>query len=266
MVADVRGLFDGEPVYLAGSLVAAEAYGMGNNGNDVDVFCPTSFVLVSQVQRLVDRGFVLDDKFKRVWYRWLRYGFKSWHTNSVRLETTPALPVPVTLSGVEFNLVYKLTDGHPTTSLAQVLESFDFGLLAIGYDMEQDRLDQLEDYRRVWWPRLDPMGPLPMMRNKRRNWRQGFVSRYNGLREMSRYAKYHVYGYDMSLVKDDLVVGYLAAADYLTKHHDPDKQKLGEIYDAIAGYIDADDIDQLVEAGKQIEYSDSLDEIMAELE
>jgi len=128
IIADVRSLLAGEPVYLAGSLVAEETYGKSNAHSDVDLFCPTDQVLIAVGQKLLCNGYKLDDRFDRVWHRWLRYGFKKWHTNSLRLMS-PA--------GVETNLVYKLTDGHPTTSLGQVLESFDFGLLATGYDLEQ---------------------------------------------------------------------------------------------------------------------------------
>lgn len=254
LVADVRTLLAGEPVFLAGSLVAAEAYGKTNAHHDVDLFCPTSQVLVSTIQRLLCTGFKLDDKFDRVWQRWLRYGFKQWHTNSMRL-LSPA--------GDEFNLVFKLTEGHPATSLAQVLESFDFGLLAVGYDLE---LNQYRDMRGYLFPGLDPNGPLPMMPNKQQNWRNGFISQYNGLREAGRYAKYHGYGYDLSLVKDDLVTGYWSAASYMATTFDAEKQQLGKIYESIAMKIEDDEIDELTRAYKTLDFKDSLDLIMEALE
>jgi hypothetical protein len=107
---------------------------------------------------------------------------------------------------------------------------------------------------------------LPMMPNKRQNWRDGFISQYNGLREFGRYAKYHGYGYDLSLVKDDLAEGYRAASLYLGDHFDVEKQKMGEIYSTIADKIEDDAIDELVEATKKIDYKDSLDSIMEALE
>ena len=254
LISDVLSLLRGKPVYLAGSLVAEDTYGLSNAHHDVDIFCPTSQVLVSTGQYLLDQGFKLDDRFERVWHRWLRYGFKTWHTNSLRLHSP---------QGVEFNLVYKLTDGHPTTSLGQVLESFDFGLLATGYDVEDGTF---RDMRGYLFPGLDLDGPLPMMPNKRDNWRNGFISQYNGLREAGRYAKYHRYGYDMSLVKDDLATGYFEAALYLTNHFDKDKQLLGQIFQAIGEYIDLDNLVELERANKEINYSDALDVIMAALE
>lgn len=254
IIADVRTLLAGEPVYFAGSLVAEEAHGLSNAHSDVDLFCPTDQVLISIGQKLLDQGYKFGPRFERTWARWLRYGFNKWHTNSLRL---------ISPGGVDTNLVYKTTDGHPTTSLSQVLESFDFGLLAVGYDLEENVYRDLRPYL---FPGMDIHGPLPMMPNKRSNWRNGFISQYNGLREAGRYAKYHNYGYDLSLVKDDLCTGYWAASSYFSTHFDPDKQMLGRIYEAIALHIEADNIDELTQAAKQIDYKDALDAIMEALE
>jgi hypothetical protein len=254
IIADVRALLAGDPVFLTGSLVAEETYGKTNAHSDVDLFCPTSQVLIATGQKLLDSGYTFGDRFDRVWARWLRYGFKTWHTNSLRLMAP---------NGMETNLVYKLSDGHPTTSLAQVIESFDFGLLAVGYDLERN---SYHDMRSYLFPGMDPDGPLPMMPNKRMNWRNGFISQYNGLRECGRYAKYHRYGYDLSLVKDDLTEGYYSAAAYFSTHFDADKKQLGLIYEVIGQHIEMDNLDQLELAAKQINYSDSLDVIMAALE
>lgn len=268
-ISEVRALLRGHPVFLAGSLMAEYTYQMDDAHSDVDLFCPTGNVLVATTQYLIDEGgYTFDDRMERTWYRWLRYGFKSWHTNSMRL-TSP--------SGMETNLVYKLTEGHATTSLAQVLESFDFGLLATGWDLESDTYRDLRRYlfpaehqaAKNNWKVGDPWPlhiPLPMMPNKRDNWRQGFISQYNGVREVGRYAKYYARGYDLSLVKDDLVTGYKAGADYLTTCYEKDKQELGMLYDVIAQHIDADNIDHLIAAHATIDYKDSLDSIMEALE
>lgn len=253
-VAEVCAPLTGLPVYLAGSLVAAETYGMDDAFDDADVFCPSDLVIIAAVQKLLDSGFTLDDRFARVWIRWLRYGFKKWHTNSIKL---------VGPWGVQVNMVYKLQDGHPTTSLSQVVESFDFGLLAVGYDVETG---VRRDFREALFPGKDPNGALPLMPNKRENWRNGFISQYNGLREAGRYAKYVRYGHDLSLVKDDLIVGYYMAASYLAGRDQPEKQQLGKIYETIAFKIEDDAIDELIEASKEILYMDSLDEIMEALE
>lgn len=253
-IADVQALLTGEPVFLTGSLVAEQAYGKSNAHSDVDLFCPTAHVLIAMTQKLLMSDYKLDSRFERVWNRWLRYGFNKWHTNSIRLHSP---------SGVETNLVYKLTDGHPTTSLGQVLESFDFGLLGVGYDLETD---QYRDMRPYLFPGMDVDGPLPMMPNKRSNWRNGFISQYNGLREAGRYAKYHKYGYDLSLVKDDLITGYWSVAAYMSNTFDDEKQQLGKIYEVLAQHIEYDKIDDIIDGYKQLDYNDSLDAIMQALE
>jgi len=254
VITDVRTLLKGEPVFLAGSLVAEVAYGKTNAHSDVDLFCPTPQVLISVGQKMIDAGYKFDDRFDRVWHRWLRYGFKTWHTNSLRL---------VSPNGMETNLVYKLTDGHPTTTLAQVLESFDFGLLGMGWDLETDTYRDLRPYL---FPGMDVDGPLPLMPNKRDAWRNGFISQYNGLREAGRYAKYFDYGYDLSLVQDDLVTGYRMAELYLSNHFEAEKQQLGGIYGAIAAHIELGNAAHLSQAYKTLDFKDSLDVIMEALE
>lgn len=254
IIDDVRALLRGKPVFLTGSLVAEATYAKSNAHTDVDLFCPTSQVLISVGQYLLDNGFKFGDRFDRVWERWMRYGFKSWHTNSLKLFSP---------GGIEYNLVYKLTEGHAATSLGEVIESFDFGLLATGWELESDTF---RDMRGFLFPGMDPDGPLPMMPNKRTNWRNGYISQYNGLREAGRYAKYHERGYDLSLVKDDLVTGYRAAWLYYSNHFDADKQMLGTIYAAIADHIELDNIGQLTAASKEIDYMDELDKIMEALE
>lgn len=259
IIADVRARLAGDSVFLAGSLVASETYGMPDPGHDVDLFCPTLQQLIATGQKLLCQGFTLDPRFERVWERWLEMGVKSWHTNSLRLLDP---------NGLEWNLVYKLNGGHPTTTLAQVLESFDFGLLGTGYDLRTDTYRDMRPYLFPdhWNQGYVFTGPLPMMPEKRANWRRGLISQYNGLRECGRYAKYANYGYDLSLVKDDLSTGYWNAAAYMSTTFDPEKQQLGKIYEAIAQHIDLDNIAELAEASTKIDYKDSLDLIMEALE
>lgn len=242
------------PLGIAGSCAAAETYG-SKEWADLDVFAYSDHALVAATQSLLDHGFTMDERFERVWYRWLRYGFKGWHTNSMKLHSP---------SDVEVNVIHKTIGGSATTSLAQVLESFDFGLLATGYDVESE---QRMDMRGYLFPNHDPNGPLPMLPNKRENWVRGYISQYNGLREAARYAKYHGYGYDMSLVKDDLVTGYEAAAHYNSRDgFDEDKKLLAQIYDTLGDKIRADAIDELIESYKTLDFKDPLDLIMDKLE
>jgi hypothetical protein len=243
----------GTPAFLAGSCAAAAAQGH-DEFHDVDIFVPSQGVLFTTIQRLLDQGYCLDDRFDRVWYRWQRFGLKGWHTNSMRLHS---------LDDVETNVIFKLVDGHPTTSLGQVLESFDFGLLGVGYDIETGTF---RDMRPYLFPNLQPDGPLPMMPSKRGNWRQGFISQYNGMREGARLAKYAGYGYDMSMVIDDLVTGYRMAASYHLSQFDSDKQLLGEIYQVIADRIELGELEELATSYATLDFNDPLDDIMAKLE
>ena len=253
----------GLPVYIAGSSVAAALYSniSDQSYDDVDVFCSTPNALVSAVNQLRFHGWEFDPRFERVWVRWMKYGFKGWHTNSIKLEHPK--------TGIDVNVIYKMVDGHATTSLSQVIESFDFGLLAVGgWDMERDTYHDMRSYlfpANIHQQDL-AQGRLPMLPNRRNDWRNGFISQYQGLREIGRYVKYVDYGYDMSLVKDDLLTGYWAVADYLSDRDKPEKIQLGKIYEAIALHLSADNLDQLREVGKEVLFMDSLDAIMESLE
>jgi hypothetical protein len=254
-IAEALGLLHRTPVFVAGSCVAADVYSKGEDGySDLDLFVPTQQVLISTIQLLLDNGYTMDDRFARVWHRWLRYGLKGWYTNSLRLYSR---------SDVETNVVFKMVDGHPTTTLAQVLESFDFGLLAVGFDCEQEVFRDLRPYL---FPGTDIDGPLPMMPGRRDAWRNGYISQYNGLREAARYAKYWRYGYDMSLIREDLIQGYRMVASYHLSQADPDKQLLGQIYDTLGNKIEDNEITELAESYKTLDFKDSLDLIMEALE
>lgn len=254
-IADVMQLLKGEPAVLVGSLVAAEAYGI-NNAHDLDLFCPSSEALHSIAQKLMDQGYTLDPKFKRTWARWREFSVGRWHTNSLRLHSP---------KGVETNLVFKKIGGHPLTHVSDVVNSFDFGLLAMGYDL---RDGAFEDHRAALFAGrgFDPLGPLPMMPRKRDSWVQGFFSKYNGLREAGRYAKYHQYGYDMSAVKQDLVTGYYEAEAHWLSMFEQEDQDLGKIYGHIAQLIDTDSIDEMLEADKELDYNNPVAAILATLE
>lgn len=255
-IDQVLATLEGMPLFLTGSLIAEDEYGLSNAHSDVDLFAPSGEVLIASAQKLIDSGYTLDDRFSRVWSRWLDYGFKTWHTNSLRLMSP---------GGVETNLVFKRTEGHPTTSLAQVLESFDFGLLGMGYETKTGVHRDMRSYLFPDWSGSNAE-PLPMMPNKRSNWRNGFISHYNGLREFGRYAKYYNYGYDLTLVKDDLSTGYRNGALYYQDHWDADKQAMAPIYHSVALKIETDAIDELIAASKKIDYKDTLDSIMEALE
>lgn len=254
-IADVMQLLQGEPAVLVGSLVAAEAYGI-NNAHDLDLFCPSGEALMSLTQLLLSKGYTIAPKFERTWKRWREYGMGKWHTNSMRLMS------PL---GIETNLVYKTVGRSPLTHVSDVVNSFDFGLLAMGYDL---RDGAFEDHRAALFAGrgFDPAGPLPMMPRKRDSWVQGFFSKYNGLREAGRYAKYHRYGYDMSMVKDDLVVGYYEAEAHWSNMFEQEEQELGKIYGHIAHLVETDGIDEILDADKVLDYNDPVAKILQSLE
>jgi hypothetical protein len=254
-IADVMQLLQGEPAVLVGSLVAAEAYGI-NEAHDLDLFCPSSEALMSLTQLLLSKNYTIAPRFERTWTRWREYGMGKWHTNSMRLMSP---------FGVETNLVYKTVGRSPLTHVSDVVNSFDFGLLAMGYDL---RDGAFEDHRAALFAGrgFAPDGPLPMMPRKRANWVQGFFSKYNGLREAGRYAKYHRYGYDMSMVKDDLLTGYLEAELHWSNMFEPEHKELGKIYGHIARLIERDGIQEILDADKVLDYNDPIAKILQSLE
>ena len=250
----IQNMLGGTPAFLTGSAVAAAHYDLDDAFSDIDIFTPTPIATASTIQQLLNAGATLDEKYSRVWERWQTNGLSNFATHSMRLT----LP-----SNVEANVIFKKEHNHPLRSLSQVVESFDFGLLALGYDLRDPYT--LRDYRSTMFPHLDPDGPLPLLPIRRRDWRCGFFSQYQGVRQASRYAKYVQYGYDMSEVAKDLVVGYHAGADYQFSLDTDDSRQLGSIYELLAQYITDDRIVELRELEATVRYSDALDQIMEAL-
>jgi hypothetical protein len=166
-------------------------------------------------------------------------------------------------NGLTVDAVYKVVKGKPLTSLAQVLESFDFGLLAVGWTCVDKRRRSMYEFM---FPGMDPAGPLPMNPLKERNWVQGYFSRHVGMREAVRYTRYHLRGYDMSLVKGPLARGYAAGAEYFLQGVDEDARWLSAFYAATAEAILSDDFDQMLEFGEALKQKTPLQEIMEGLE
>src|SRR5690606_27831656 len=109
-------------------------------------------------------------------------------------------------------------------------------------------------------------GILPLVPNKADAWAYGFISQYVGLREFGRYVKYHDYGYDMRLVKNQLVAGYWGAAAYLTERTDHKyKVQLRMIFENTAMLLETDSFDKLRAAALEITFEDDLDAIMDSL-
>lgn len=243
------------PVYIAGSAAASAMPGAPNAYayDDIDLWFPSPLALVAGAERLKAAGFVVEDRHARVYERWMKQGMsRKWHTHSLKLTNA---------QGIIANCVFKSVDGHPATSAAQVIESFDFGLLGVAYDCE---LMDWRDMRDYLFPGMSKTGPLPLLPLRRELWVGGFISQYQGLREVGRYVKYLDYGWDLSLIKDDLVTGYLAASRFHEKRETG--STIGKIFETIGLEIDADKIDSLREASKEILFMDDLDKIMEALD
>ncbi|AYD86163.1 hypothetical protein SEA_BURRO_20 [Microbacterium phage Burro] len=258
-IGEVSQIVAGLPVYIAGSSAAsAQPHAPSDTAyDDIDLFFASESGVIAGVQRFLDAGYIIEPRHQRVWSRWMKMGLGKWHTHSIKLVSPTSPPMDV-------NCVFKIVDGHPTTSAAQVIESFDFGLLSHAFDCE---LMVWRDMRSYLFPQIaDLDGPLPLLPLRQASWQGGFISQYQGLREIGRYIKYLDYGWDLSLVKPDLVTGYWSVSKYLLDRGDPERTKLGGIYETLALNIEQDDFTLLRDAAKEIMFMDDLDKIMEALE
>ena len=251
VIEQLRILLDRHPACLVGSSIALEAAGLPAYGDDVDVFCYSDTSLISAVQILLNNDYDLGPRDQRVWERWLAFGIGHWRTNSLHV-TDPA-------EGSTINLVFKKQGNNARDSLSSVLESFDFGLLGLGYDLAQPYDYQHRDMRSFLFPRADIEGPLPLMPKRREAWRAGLINQYQGLRQVGRYAKYLRYGFDLSAVKEDLVEGYLQAQEWYSARDSHEHQMLGQLWGGIANSINSYDIQGLSDLAAKLVTIDSLD-------
>lgn len=243
---EVLSLLKGKPAFICGSAVTAETYNKPFAYSDVDVFVPTPEVLVSTVEYLLNKGAQQDAKHRRIWEMWLSYGVGHWHTHSMKL----LMP-----SHVEVNVISKKDSRKQLSTLSDVLESFDFGILGTGYDCQ---LGIKQDLRSYLFPTLDINGPLPMLPTKSYRWKRGQFSKFNALREVERYVKYVDYGYDLSVVRLQLIEGYWQKANDQDISSNPEAPQLKQLFEAIAIKLEDNDLDELREASKAIDYKSEL--------
>lgn len=261
-VGAVLGDTAGLPAFLAGSSAAAIWYDKPDAYTDVDLFVPNPGTYFTVVERLRSRGWELDDRNEKMLKRHLRYGFRGWHTNSIKLNQV----LPGNTESTEVNVIYKLVDKHETTNLTDVIQSFDFGLLGVGYETETLNFRDLRPYL---FPGEDLDGPLPMIEYRRESFAQGFMSEHIMQRTPGRYARYVRYGYDMSRIKPVLEMGYFAYSEYMLDRTKPDKILLGKIGLKLAEAIRDDDFDGpdgLLAFEKALPTFDGLDAILDFLE
>ena len=260
VLADLKGF----RAFLTGSSAAAIAHDKPMAYTDIDVFAPNQGVYYTAIQRLKDLGYqVANERFELMWDRQMDIGFNRWHTNSMKLND------PTT--GTEVNIIYKLVDGHETTSLSQVIESFDFGLLAMGFNL---KTGNYHDMRSYLFPGFAPLAqaqgwgiPLPMLEYRHDKLAQGLMSQHIMLRTPGRYARYaDEYGYDLSLVKPVLVDGYLKYHEYKSNRTKPEDQALGKIALALSQHMQFDEFDELRTFEADLPKADGLDQVLASLE
>lgn len=250
--------------FLTGSAAAAVAHDKPLAYTDIDVFTPNQGVYYTAIQRLKDVGYtVANERFELMWDRQMNIGFNRWHTNSMKLLDD--------LTGTEVNIIYKLVDGHETTTLAQVIESFDFGLLGMGYNLKSGNYHDMRSYL---FPGFAKLGqdtgwgiPLPLLEYRQGQLSKGLMSQHIMLRTPGRYTRYaDEYGYDLSLVKPVLVDGYLKYHEYKSNRSKPEDQALGQIALALSQHMEFDEFNELRKFEADLPKADGLDQVLASLE
>lgn len=252
-VAHVRKSLRGRPGFLVGSAVAADVYGKHDAYTDVDVFVPSTNALASTVQFMLDHGCVMNEQELRKWNRWQTIGPGDWHTSSIRLET---------LAGVEVNVVYKTVGKAPLTSLHAVLGSFDFGYVAMGYDL---KTGTFHDGRTFWFGEQCDMHRLGLLPDRHLQWETGSIGRYTGVRQAQRWAKFALRGYDMSLSSPVLVQGYRTTATYYLSKDDPEYREYAPLYLALADLIEVGGAQEIEDAFKGLQPHDTVNSLMGGL-
>jgi hypothetical protein len=193
--------------------------------------------------------------------RWLAWDMNiSWRTNSVKLK---GCFDPVNTEPYEVNVVYKTFEKQPVKRLSLVLESFDFGHLATGYEL---RTGEYRDMRSFFFPRVADFSALPLLPDRADRWNNGLITQYTGIRQAGRAVKYHGYGYDMSNVMPALITGYRIAAAHHADHFDPEKVTLGLIYDRLADHLEDGDYDKVREADALLPQWRDVDAILDRLD
>lgn len=248
--------------YLTGSAASAAdkeragIVGFEKSWHDVDLFVGSDLQWVRSIQYLIDHGYEFgDERMEMIWRRVLNFGTKGWQTHSMRL-TSP--------EGIEVNVIYKTVNRAPTDSLSKVLESFDFGLLALGWETEDGTFRDMREY--MFGSGIDLHAPLPLLPWRREQIQQGHFREHQGLRMFGRAARYFGdYGYDGSLVVPVMSEGYFNAAQYYQNRSKPEDLVLGNIYAHVALLLDDGDWAQLAESSAALPGMDTLDELYQKL-
>jgi hypothetical protein len=260
-LVELRTHLGGAHACIAGSAVAALEYGLHHSWDDIDVFAYGNSSLISIANTLLERGFVFASDNEAMKYdRWLAWDMNvGWRTNSVKLKGCFDKAEMM----YEVNVVYKQFEKQPVKRLSMVLESFDFGHLAMGYEL---RTDELRDMREFFFPHAADFKALPMLPDRHDRWELGLITQYTGIRQAGRAVKYMGYGYDLSNVVPTLITGYRIAAGHHAGHFDPEKVVLGQIYDRLADHLENGEHDKIVEADRLLPQWRDVDAILERLD
>ena len=253
---------NGAHACIAGSAVAAQEYNLPHSYDDIDVFAYGNSSLIAITSSLLDSGFEFaSDNEAMKFDRWLAWDMNiSWRTNSVKLV---GCYDRVNTQPYEVNVVYKTFEKQPVKRLSLVLESFDFGHLATGYEL---RSGQYRDMRPYFFPKAADYLALPLLPDRADRWVNGLVTQYTGIRQAGRAVKYQGYGYDMSNVMPLLISGYRIAAAHHADHFDPEKVTLGLIYDRLADHLEDGEFDKINEANALLPQWRDVDAILERLD
>lgn len=260
-LTELRSVLAGSYACIAGSAVAAHHYSLPFSYTDIDVFAYSNSSLISTTSILLERGFNFASSNEEMKFeRWLAWDLNvGWRTNSVKLVGK----IDASVQDYECNVVYKQFEKQPVKRLSLVLESFDFGHLAMGYEL---RTNEWRDMREFFFPSAPDFKALPLLPDRHDRWVNGLITQYTGIRQAGRAVKYMNYGYDLSNVVPVLVIGYRIAAGHHADHFDPEKVTLGQIYDRLADHLEDGEYDKIIEADKLLPQWRDVDAILERLD
>lgn len=249
----VLALFKGMPMSLVGSAVAAKAHGRAD-AHDIDVFVPSQQMFIAAVQRALDTGWHFQGRTPRQWAVILRTGFSNkFNVQTLRLFNDDE---------IELNVSLRREYGNYLQDLSQVLEAFDFGLLAVGYNLEHVTYHDMRSYL---FPGLDVNGPLPFTPKRLFALSNGYLSSYAMYRQVDRLIKYTGYGYDMSACTQTVVNALRLMAQDALDSNAEDAPANAVIFPMLADRIEAGQLDEIKSAMLAIKDQDPLTEILDRL-
>ena len=261
VLKELRSALHGAHACIAGSAVAAETYSLPYSYDDIDVFAYGNSSLISIANSLLERGFEFASENEAMkWDRWLAWDLNiGWRTNSVKLVGR----IDPNTEPYEVNVVYKTFEKQPVKRLSLVLESFDFGLLATGYEL---RTGEWRDMRPFFFPGASTFKKLGLLPDRHDRWVNGLITQYTGIRQAGRAVKYQEYGHDMDVVFPVLITGYRIAAHHHADHFDPEKVTLGEIYNRLADHLEDGEWDKIKDADAMLPQWRDVDAILERLD